>query len=102
MGTISETSMKDRVSEQQRRSRRKNGDRVRLAWQPTLRSSSGTSDIPTRRVHPGNEAKSGKPRIFTFNDTQGEQSQGPSAVQTMQVQQPSPADWRPTLRHWTT
>merc|ERR1712137_479817 len=100
MGTISETSMKDRTSKQQWRSRRKNGDRVRVAWQPTLRSSSGTSDIPTQRVHPGNE--SGKPRIFTFNDTQGEQSQGPSAVQTMQVQQPSPADWRPTLRHWTT
>jgi len=94
-------SRKARVSQQQRRSRRKNGgDRVRVAWQPTLRSSSGTSEILTQRVHSGDE--SGKPRIFTLNDTQGEQSQGPLAVQTTQGQQPSPGDWRPTLRHWTT
>jgi len=94
-------SRKARVSQQQSRSRRKTGgDRVRVAWQPTLRSSSGTSEILTQQVHAGDER--GKPRIFTLKDTQGEQSHGPLAVQTTQGQQPSPGDWRPTLRHWTT
>jgi len=49
-------SMTAHISEQQRRSRRKNGgDRVRAPWQPTLGSSSGTSEILTRRVHPAGQ-----------------------------------------------
>jgi len=84
---------------------------ARGAWQPSLRSSSGTRGDAARpgseahrRCHEGSRVvavQGGKSRNFTFHDIEDEQSQGPVAVQTAQIQPPSPTDWRPTLRHWT-